>query len=38
MNSNKAASQFVYKRIAVNDCENQNLKNHFQEASDFIGN
>lgn len=27
---------FCYKRIAVNDCENQNLKNHFTEAFDFI--
>ena len=28
---------FVHKRIAVNDCENQNLRNHFDEASKFIG-
>ena len=29
--------KFITKRIAVNDCENQNLKNHFEEASEFIG-
>lgn len=28
--------QFFHKRIAVNDCENQNLKNYFNEAFDFI--
>jgi len=28
--------KFITKRIAVNDCENQNLKNHFEEASEFI--
>jgi len=32
-----AGRPFVHKRIAVNDCENQNLKNHFGEASHFIG-
>ena len=30
-------SRFVLKRIAVNDCANQNLKNHYDEAIDFIG-
>lgn len=34
--SSGTAGPFCYKRIAVNDCENQNLKNHFEEAFDFI--
>lgn len=41
MNNNTGSNQtspFCLKRIAVNDCENQNLKNHFSEAFDFIGN
>jgi hypothetical protein len=29
--------KFVFKRVGVNDCLNQNLKVHFQEAIDFIG-
>lgn len=35
-NDVNGTSNFVHKRIAVNDCENQNLKNHFGEASNFI--
>ena len=30
-------SKFKFKRIAVNDCSNQNLKVHYEEAIDFIG-
>ena len=29
--------KFIAKRIAVNDNGNQNLKEHFEEAIDFIG-
>jgi protein-tyrosine phosphatase len=31
-----ASSKFIAKRIAVNDCPGQNLKQHFEEAFDFI--
>jgi hypothetical protein len=31
-------SKFKFKRIAVNDCSNQNLKVHYEEAISFIGN
>lgn len=31
------ASKFVFKRIPVNDCISQNLKDYFDEAFEFIG-
>lgn len=36
VNNSNSSNQFCLKRIAVNDCENQNLKNHFNEAFEFI--
>ena len=35
--TNPANAKFVHKRIAVNDCVSQNLKQHFDEAIQFIG-
>ena len=35
--TNPNNSKFVHKRIAVNDCVSQNLKQHFDEAIQFIG-
>lgn len=35
--SSSNSSKFVFKRIPVNDCLNQNLKEYFEEAFDFIG-
>jgi hypothetical protein len=32
------SGKFVSKRIAVNDNGNQNLKDHFEDAFEFIGN
>lgn len=34
--TNPNNSKFVHKRIAVNDCVSQNLKQHFDEAIQFI--
>ena len=35
--SETACAKFIYKRISVNDGSNQNLKQHFDDAFQFIG-